>query len=175
MPHDTRTFLRRAALAALLLGAGAGEARPADAVSAADRAFVAKVSQGGMFEVALGTAAETQGSTQDIRDQGNTEAHDHTLVGDKLKAIAGEAGITPDGGLNAAFQAQLDRLKAMSGPGFDTAYLAAMEDIHAKDGAAFAAEAKGGTDPKLRAFAAETHRIVERHVGELRAVRTGQP
>ena len=158
-----------------VLALGTPPGRAADAVSAADRAFVTKVSQGGMFEVALGTVAQTQGSTQDVRDQGNTETHDHTLVGDKLKSIAADAGITFEPALNPAFQAQLDRLKAMSGPRFDTAYLAAMEDIHAKDGAAFAAEAKGGLDPKLRAFAGETHRIVERHVGELKAVRTGQP
>ena len=164
-----------AVLGCVLVCAGPPPARAADAVSAADRAFVAKVSQGGMFEVALGTVAQTQGSTQDVRDQGNTETHDHTLVGDKLKSIAADAGITFEAALNPAFQGQLDKLKAMSGPGFDTAYLAAMEDIHAKDGAAFAAEAKGGMDPKLRAFAAETHRIVERHVGELKAVRTGQP
>ena len=45
-----------------------------------------------------------------------------------------------------------------------------MKDIHAKDGAAFAKESTSGTDPQLRAFAAETHRIVERHIGELKAV-----
>ena len=45
-----------------------------------------------------------------------------------------------------------------------------MEAIHAKDGAAFAKEAKSGTNPNLRAFATETHRIVERHIGELKAV-----
>ncbi len=179
MQHIIRRTARGAGIGLVVLGAlgtaGAGAARAADAVSAADRAFVAKVSQGGMFEVALGTVAQAQGSTQDIRDQGNTETHDHMLVGDKLKSIAGDGGITFDSALNPAFQGQLDKLKAMSGPAFDTAYLAAMEDIHAKDGAAFAAEAKGGMDPKLRAFAAETHRIVERHVGELKAVRTGQP
>ena len=55
----------------LLLGATAQAAAP---VSAADRAFVAMVSQGGMFEVQAGTLAATQGATQDIRDQGTTRA-----------------------------------------------------------------------------------------------------
>ena len=45
----------------------------------------------------------------------------------------------------------------------------AMEDIHAKDGAAFENESKNGTNPALREFATETHRIVVRHIGELRA------
>ena len=144
-------------------------ARAADAVSAADKAFVAKVSQGGMFEVKLGELAEDQGNAQDIKDQGQTEAHDHKLVGDKLKSIASEASIDVGDSLNPMFQKQLDDLKALSGPAFDAAYLKAMKTIHAKDGAAFAAEAKSGTNPKLRSFAAETHRIVESHIGELDA------
>ena len=142
----------------------------ADPVSAADRSFVAMVSQGGMFEVKVGQLAADQGNLQDIKDQGATEAHDHQLVGDKLKAVATAAGLTFPDALNPMFQKKLDDLKALSGRAFDNAYLVAMEDIHAKDGAAFAAEAKGGANPALKAFAAETYRIVERHIGELKAV-----
>ena len=166
--------LRLASIVFVGLAGFAGAAVAADAVSPADRAFVAMVSQGGMFEVKLGQVAETKGSTQDIKDQGTTEVHDHSLVGERLKSIAGDAGLTLDSSLNAEFQKKLDQLNALSGPQFDTAYLLAMRDIHAKDGAAFAAEAKNGSNPKLRAFAAETHRIVERHIGELTAVKTGQ-
>ena len=155
---------------AALFCASASSASAADAVSAADKSFVAMVSQGGMFEVALGQVAAEQGSTQDIKDQGSTEAHDHDLVGSKLKTIATDAQMDFPSGLNAEFQKKLDGLKSLSGPAFDKAYLAAMVDIHGKDGAAFAKEATGGTNPQLRAFAAETHRIVERHIGELKAL-----
>ncbi|MBE1162372.1 DUF4142 domain-containing protein [Dyella acidiphila] len=144
-------------------------ANAAENVSATDQAFVAMVSQGGMFEVKAGQLAADQGSTQDIKDQGSTEAHDHQLVGDKLSTIAKGAGIPVADTLNASFQKKLDDLKALSGPAFDTAYLSSMNDIHSKDGAAFAKEAASGTNPDLRAFAAETHRIVVRHQGELHA------
>ena len=142
----------------------------ADPVSSADRSFVAGVSQGGMFEVELGQLAAEQGYSQDIKDQGTTEAHDHRLVGDKLKSIASDAGVKFPDTLNARFQHELDAAKALSGPAFDATYLRDMEAIHAKDGAAFAKEAASGSDPRLRAFAAETHRIVERHIGELKAL-----
>jgi putative membrane protein len=161
-------------MAGLMLLPFAQAAHAADAVSDADRSFIAKVSQGGMFEVQLGQLAASQGSTQDIKDQGASEAHDHQLVGDKLKAIASDAGIQFPDTLNVMFQKKYDDLKALSGPAFDRAYLADMEDIHAKDGAAFAQEAKTGQDPKLKAFAAETYRIVERHIGELKAVGVSQ-
>ena len=156
-------------LSGLLVGAGLTTARAAEVASADDRAFVAKVGQGGMFEVKAGQLAADQGHDQDIKDQGVTEAHDHGLVGDKLKAIAADVGIDLPDTLNPQFQKELDDLKALSGTAFDAAYLKDMEAIHAKDGAAFATEANGGTNPKLRAFATETHRIVVRHIGELRA------
>jgi putative membrane protein len=162
--------MRRIVLSLLAATAVPLAARAADPVSAADRAFIAMVSQGGMFEVQAGKLAEDQGSTQDLRDQGNTEAHDHGLVGDKLKSIASAAGVTFPDTLNASFQAEYDGLKAKSGAAFDAAYLSDMEAIHAKDGAAFAKEARGGSDPDLKAFAVETHRIVLRHIGELKAV-----
>lgn len=165
MKQHFSVFLMIAAAGALPLSA-----RAADNVSAKDRAFVAMVSQGGgMFEVKAGQVAAEQGSTQDIKDQGATEAHDHQLVGNKLSAIAKGAGMPLADSLNAPFQKKLDDLKALSGPAFDAAYLSSMDDIHNKDGAAFAKEAASGTNPDLRAFAAETHRIVVRHLGELHA------
>ena len=164
----------RVLLAFLAVGLGAPAGRAADTVSAADRAFIAKVSQGGMFEVKAGQVAADQGSTQDIRDQGNTEAHDHQLVGEKLKSIASAAGVEFGDALNGQFQKELDDLKGLSGLAFDGAYLRDMKAIHAKDGAAFATESKSGGNPRLRAFATETHRIVQRHIGELQAIGPGR-
>jgi len=71
-------------------------------LSDADKTFVAKVSQGGMYEVELAKVAEKKGTEQNIRDQANTEAHDHTLVGAKLKSIAAANGLTFPGKLKRA-------------------------------------------------------------------------
>jgi putative membrane protein len=153
----------------LLAAATATPTNSADPPSAADRAFVAMVSQGGAFEVLAGQLAVRRGNTQDIRDQGATEAHDHQIVGDKLKAISAAAGIPIADALNAQFQHELDDLKARSGTSFDVTYLREMDEIHRKDGAAFATEARSGSNRALREFAAETRRIVQRHLGELHA------
>jgi putative membrane protein len=148
--------------AALPLHAGEG-------FSAVDKAFVGKVSQGGMYEVALGQVAETMGQSQDIKDSANTEVHDHQLVGDKLKSIMEANGMEFPTALNAEFQARLDKMKGMPAGKFDAAYLADMKKIHEADGAAFAREARQGTNLDLKAFAAETYKIVQRHLGELGA------
>jgi len=144
-------------------------AKGADSFSDADKAFVAKVSQGGMYEVELGKLAETKATAQDVKDSGNTEAHDHMLVGDKLKSIVEANGMQFPTGLNAEFQARLDKMSALPADQFDAAYIADMKKIHNADGAAFAKESTGGSNPDLKAFAAETYRIVQRHLGELGA------
>jgi putative membrane protein len=155
-------------VASLILSAAIA-ASAADSFSDADKAFVAKVSQGGMYEVELGKLAETKALTQDIKDQGNTEAHDHTLVGDKLKSVVEANGMEFPKQLNADFQARLDKISALPADKFEAAYIEDMKKIHAADGAAFAKEATSGTNPDLKAFAAETYRIVQRHLGELGA------
>ena len=139
-------------------------------VTPGDRAFVAKVSQGGMFEVAAGRVAVNQGSTQDVRDFAAAEVHDHLLVGAKLKKISAKAGISFSTALNAEFSARLKRLSSLSGVAFDKAYLDEMSTIHDMDGAAFAKEAANGGNADYRAFGTETHRIVQRHIGAIKAV-----
>lgn len=148
-------------LVATMLTAAASAAMPSD------RAFVAKVSQGGMYEVAAGRLAETKGSTQDVRDFAVAEVHDHTLVGDKLKAISAREGLTIAAAPTPEFAAKLSRLRSLNGLAFDRAYLADMAALHDADGAAFAKEAADGGSAAYRAFGAETNRIVQRHVGAI--------
>ncbi len=159
------------ALPALAAGLATTPASAADAeLSAADRAFVAKVSQGGMYEVEAGRLASQKAARQDIVDIGFTEVHDHQLVGAKLRSIAASVGIELGSTLNADFQKRLDRLRSLSGKAFDNAFIREMDAIHDADGAAFAAEAQSGHNPALRAFAAETVLIVKRHLGSLHAL-----
>lgn len=158
--------------AALLLAAAFGlsaaiAAYASPALSTADQAFVAKVSQGGMFEVEASKLAERKAQAQDVKDQATGEVHDHLLVGANLKSIAGANGDDFPLRLNADFQDRLGRLDALSGAAFDEAYLGEMKKIHDLDGAAFAQEAKTGQNADLRAFSAQTVRIVERHIGAL--------
>jgi putative membrane protein len=160
--------------ALLALAAGAllisGTVPAVAATSSADRAFVAMVSQGGMFEVQAGQLAALRGSNPNIRDQGTEEEHDHMLVGDHLTRAAASAGIPFSTTPNAMFRQKFAMLSALSGTAFDNAFVDVMKDIHAKDGAAFAKEAATGTNPALRSFAAITHPIVVRHIGGLNAI-----
>ncbi len=147
--------------------AGGPVLHAADTASAADKAFVAKVSQGGMFEVEASKVAEDKASAQDVKDLASMEYHDHSLVGAKLANITKALGIQTASSLNPDLQKRLDTLKGLSGATFDRAYLAEMMKVHNIDGGLFAQASKTASSSSLKAFAGETVLIVERHIGAL--------
>ncbi len=131
-----------------------------------DRTFVAKVSQGGAYEVAASKFAAQHATMPDVRDQALTEVHDHTLVGDELKRISNSAGIQIAPQLNSEFSARLAKLKSAVGTSFDMAYIEDMKSIHDNDEKLFAEEAMDGSDA-FKTFAHRTDLIVKRHIGAL--------
>jgi putative membrane protein len=131
-----------------------------------DKAFVAKVSQGGAYEVAASKLAETRAQAMDVKDLAMAEVHDHEGVGMRLKALAASSGAPMSPVLNAEFKSRLEKLKAVSAADFDAAYIADMEQIHDNDEKLFAAEANDGS-PAYKPFAHQTDLIVKRHIGAL--------
>ena len=152
--------------AVLAMGLGMPVAMGAQAASANDRAFVAKVSQGGLYEVEAGRVAAERGGAPVIRDLGVLEAHDHAGVNAELKAIAAKTGVTIAPGLNAEFSARLAKLKAVPAAEFDAYYASDMKQIHEKDEGLFVQEAADGS-PAYKEFAHATAVLVKAHLGWL--------
>jgi putative membrane protein len=151
-------------MAALMVsGVVANAAEPA---SQADRAFVAKVSQGGLYEVMAGRVAAMRGRTPFVKDFGVLESHDHEGVNAELKHIAGMTGVSITPGLNAEFSARLAKLKAVPESQFDAYYVADMKQIHNNDEGLFAKESQDGS-PAYREFAHQTAVLVKAHLGWL--------
>jgi putative membrane protein len=141
-------------------------AQDAGNASDADKVFTGKVSQGGMYEVEASKVAAQKATAQDVKDMAIMEIHDHSLVNGELKKIAASDGVEVAPRLNATFQERLDKLKSVSGPGFDAAYASDMAQIHDMDEKLFAQEAVDGSG-QFKAFAAKTDRIVKRHIGAI--------
>ena len=65
----------------------------AEPASQADKNFVAKVSQGGLYEVEAGKVAALKGASRVIKDFGTLESHDHEGVNAALKHVAAQTGV----------------------------------------------------------------------------------
>jgi putative membrane protein len=144
-----------------------GTVLPAAAqASQADRAFVGKVSQGGLYEVEAGRVAAMRGKTPVVKDFGVLESHDHEGVNSALKHIAEMTGVSITPGLNAEFSQRLAKLKAVPAAQFDSYYVSDMKQIHNNDEGLFVQEAEEGSTP-YKQFAHQTAVLVKAHLGWL--------
>ncbi|MGI4792186.1 MAG: DUF4142 domain-containing protein [Janthinobacterium lividum] len=134
--------------------------------SSADKTFVGKVSQGGMYEVVASQYAEQKAIAPNVKDLAIAEVHDHQGVNSRLKAIAAQTDIPVVATLSSEFQQRLAALKSVPSGQFDAAYIADMQKIHAKDEKLFAQEAIDGSS-NFKSFAHQTDLIVKRHIGAL--------
>jgi putative membrane protein len=152
-------FLSAAALLAPSLAA-------AQSASPADQGFVAKVSQGGLYEVEAGKIAALRGQSPVVKDFGLLESQDHEGVNSELKRIADSTGVAIKPGLNSEFSLRLAKLKAVPPAQFDAFYISDMKQIHTKDEGLFAKEAEEGSAP-YKNFAHQTAILVNAHLGWL--------
>lgn len=58
-----------------------------------DKAFVKKALEGGMAEVQLGQLATEKGSSDDVKQFGQTMVTDHTKLGDQMKVVAQQMSV----------------------------------------------------------------------------------
>ena len=167
--HDqAMNILRNALVFSIGFAAMASSAvHAAEQPSDADKKFVEKVSQGGMYEVEASKLAEDRATAADVKDQAVTEVHDHEMVNRHLKKLADAAGLTVAADLDKVFADRLAKLKEVKDADFDAAYIEDMKKIHDKDEKLFAKEADEGTGD-FKSFAHETDLIVKRHIGSLK-------
>ncbi len=124
-----------------------------------DKEFISKAAFGGMMEVEMGQMAEKQGKSEAVKNIGRTMVTDHTKANKELMSIAKKKGL------------DLGKPTSMPSFGGDQEYLAQMVSDHQTDVKLFQQEAKGGTDPDLKAFASNTLPVLEKHLSMIKAAR----
>jgi putative membrane protein len=140
-------------------------------VSMADANFILAAAQGGMTEVKLGELAATNGMRNDVKEFGQMMVKDHMIINGNLKALAAQKGVTLPGSLDAKHQGMVDKLAALTGPGFDNAYINGMIKAHQKDARAFKAESAATQDADIKNFLAKSIPVVEAHLKIIMAMK----
>ncbi|WP_167525312.1 DUF4142 domain-containing protein [Roseomonas genomospecies 6] len=152
--------------------AGSGGTGASSTLSVADQSFLAQAAYGGFGEVALGTLAQRQGSSSTVRELGRRIAADHTQANQELARLAQSKGVSPPTAPDPGRQAVADALASLRGAEFDRQYLQQQLADHEVSIALFNAQAQGGTDPDIRAFAAKWLPGLQMHARDLRALGT---
>jgi putative membrane protein len=138
--------------------------------SASDKQFVSEALTGGMAEVQLGQLASQKSSSDDVKQFGQKMVEDHTRLGDRMKGVASQIGVTPPDSISPKDQALMARLHGLSREQFDRVYIRAMVRDHEKDLQAFKAEAASTSSPAVREAATQGEQIVSHHLDMIRQI-----
>lgn len=129
-----------------------------------DKKFVKEAAEGGLAEVELGKLAAQKAASPDVKQFGQKMVDDHTKANDQLKEIASKENISVPDTLDHKYQSKIDKLSKLSGDQFDKAYVKDMVKDHESDLREFQAEAQGGMDPNIKAFASSTLPTLQQHL-----------
>lgn len=156
--------------------AATGTATPAAAGEMGDAAtptdpqgFVDAAAASDMFEIETGKLAQQKGKSQAVKDFGMMIERDHTKSSAELKTIAGEVGVTPAPQMTAKQKSDLAALQG-AGDNFDTLYKQQQVAAHEMALALMQSQAQTGETAPLKAFAAKTAPVIERHLAEARTL-----
>ncbi|GAB3827537.1 DUF4142 domain-containing protein [Hymenobacter jeollabukensis] len=177
MPITVRTLL--AVPLSLLLACGSGERDPvADAKFAneqrigreditkrqqRDADFMVEAATGSRFAAELGQLAQRRGSSPALRAWAPQLTRDATALGDALRPVAEQKGLTLPDGLSTEQQDIISKLTSLSGPAFDGRLLEAARDYldDARDD--FDDMGDDAYDGDIRALAARYAPILKQH------------
>lgn len=102
-------------------GGGAGST---GTVSSADRKIVTDLAMANMAEIELARNAQGKSQSDQVKKYAQQMIDDHTKALGEVQQLAQTKGITLPSTLDRAHKAKADKLAAMSGDGFDRAYMA---------------------------------------------------
>lgn len=142
-------------------------ATPADKLSTD---FAVEAANGGMLEVALGQLAQKNGSSKRVKDFGAMLEKDHGEAGAKLKELAKRKDIVLPDSLSNDAQKHVEKLSKKTGRDFDKAYMDMMVDDHNKDIDKFKKASEDAKDADLKAFAAGTLPVLQKHLDSAKAI-----
>jgi putative membrane protein len=147
-------FMKSTPVAVAFVLLTAAGAIPAFAtLSSADKTFATEASQGGLAEVELGQLALQKASSPQVK-QANQD----------LMQVAKSQKLDLPTQVDAKQRSEMDRLRSMSGPAFDAAYMQHMLQDHRKDVAEFQKQAQSGSDQALKGFAQKYLPALQQHL-----------
>lgn len=143
-------------------------------LSTSDASFITAATRGGMAEIRLAELAMRNGRSPAVKSFARKLLADHGGGNQELAALARRKEIATPEGIGAEYQGVYDDLAKLRGRAFDRAYAEAMVKDHQDDIREYQTEARDGTDPDVRAFAAKAVPMLEEHLRAAQALTAGR-
>jgi putative membrane protein len=135
-----------------------------------DKHFISEALKGGHAEVAMGQLAEQKGNSSDVKSYRRRMVQDHSKMGEQMKMVAREEGVTPPSSPTMMQQADIKKLEGLSGDDFDQEYIKMMLKDHESDLNDFKKEAQDGKSAKVKEAASQGAPIISEHLTMIRQI-----
>jgi putative membrane protein len=139
-------------------------------LKSADTAFALEAAQNGVAEVATAKLAAQKASSAEVKAFGQQAVNEYTKANNDLKSVAEKKRMTLPTDMNAQEHATYLRLRKLSGPAFDHAYIKAVMKRKQEDVKEFKKEAHTGKDEEIKGFALRTLPVLETHLQKIRSI-----
>jgi putative membrane protein len=133
-------------------------------------AFVTNASQSDMYEIQAAQIAEKRSKNPDLKAFAQMMVKDHTATMNAMKPLAKAAGQTPAADLDNRRKGFIDHLNQASDADFDKTYADQQVAAHREALDLMNGYAKDGPDAGLKAAAAKTAPIVQKHLDRITAI-----
>ncbi len=131
--------------------------------------FMATAAHSGMAEVELGKLAAERGQDPEVKKFGQMMVSDHGKANAELKALAAKKNIQLPTDLGP-HRGTMEDLRELTGAEFDREYVSAMVEAHENDVELFESQAENSADPDVKAFAAKTLPVLQKHLEQIRSI-----
>jgi putative membrane protein len=135
-----------------------------------DKHFVTEALKGGMAEVQMGRLAEEKGESSDVKSFGHKMVEDHTKLGNQMKQVASQIGLSVPTSPTILEQAEIKKLSGLTGNDFDQEYIKAMLKAHEGDLKDFKKEADTGTSSVVKEAASQGAEVVSSHLSMIQQI-----
>lgn len=135
--------------------------------------FATNAADASLAEINFANLAISKTNNQEIKAYANMMLKDHGTANDELMALAKSKNVTLPAAMSAEHQKRREEINSKSGADFDKAYAKMMEENHVKVLAFMEHQARKGTDPDLKAFAAKMVPVVNAHLNAIRKIKDG--
>jgi putative membrane protein len=144
---------------------------PPAPLDSGDVEFIRKAAMGGKMEVDLGTIAQSNAANERVKAFASMMVNDHGQANNELRQFAQGRNVMLNDSLDKKMQDHMTSMQKMTGKAFDKHYMGMMVDDHVKDVKEFEKASASAKDPDLRAWAAKTLPVLQKHLDSAKAIR----
>jgi putative membrane protein len=141
-----------------------GASGASSAQSFVDQSFLRKTLENSVAQQQMGQLAAEKSPSDDVKQFGQKMAQIHQELSTQIEPVAKQLGVDQPKGPSKKDKQEIEKMQALSGAQFDTAFLSAMLKDQQTDVKGFKSEEQSAQDPTVQRLAKLDEPVLSQHL-----------